>query len=143
MRRVLIAALIAALALPAVADSRAKSLKVTPAVGSAKTTFRVVFKPKYSATYANNLTYGVRMDWRGGRAKGCDKYAESIVNARRGRWSVGRLTPNTPRGDRRWCKGTWVGRVMRYEVDECSGDEICRDPDVYRTVERRWIRHVR
>ncbi|MBJ7329249.1 MAG: hypothetical protein JHC95_05085 [Solirubrobacteraceae bacterium] len=146
LRRIapLVIAALVVLTLPAAGHAAGKQFKINTHHGTSKTTFRVAFKPKRSYDY-----YEVRMDWRGGKAKGCDKYASrTVVDNRRGAWSVVRLKPNTPRGNHRWCKGRWTVRVLRihnYEVgDACGGDEICRDPAVdgtERITERKT--HVR
>lgn len=124
--------------------AKAKGLKVTPRVASPRTPFRIAFRPKRSLMATDEDRYVVRMDWRGGRAKRCDRFATvDLYAVRRGRWKAVRLRPDTPRRHPRWCKGTWSGRILHVVVDDCGGDEICRDPDEYTTVERRFTRRVR
>lgn len=125
-----------------------RTLKVTPAVGTPTTTFRVAFNPRRSTAVLRRGSYRVRMDWRGRRARGCDRTAVVDLRfARRGRWRAVRLRPNHPRRTPRWCVGTWIGRIQvveRYEVT-CDADEICREEGSYTdvTTERRFTRRVR
>lgn len=140
---------VVALVPPAGHGARAeRTLKVTPASGTPTTTFRVAFNPRRSTAALRNGAYRVRMDWRGRRARTCDRTAVvELEFARRGRWKAVRLRPNHPRRSPRWCRGTWIGRIQvveRYEVT-CEADEICRDEGSYSdvTTERRFTRRVR
>ncbi len=148
--RLLLAALagvlLFAVALP-VAGHGAKpprTLKVSPKTGTATTSFRVAFLPWRTATASSGVTYRVRLDWRGGRARTCDR--TQIVNlyeVRRARWKALRLQADHPRRRPRWCAGTFVGRIQTVEpVDPCDTDSICRDDayDEVTTIRRFTVR---
>lgn len=143
------AVLVAVAVLPAAGEGARKerTLKVGPYVGSTKTAFRVAFKPRRSVSSELDY-YRVRLDWRGGRARSCDRsQVVDLEEVRRGTWKAVRLTANHPRRRPRWCAGTWIGRVQRvnFVEDACEADEICRDEGSYEDVEteRRFKVFVR
>jgi hypothetical protein len=107
--------------------ARAVTTTVSPSVGSSSTVFRVSFRAGNSVNGGDGTYYEVRVktSTRGTCRSGAAQYE---VFATRGQ----RLTFSFVPGHRRWCRGSWAGRVYWVRDRNFNSGGCSRSPCVTR-----------